>query len=63
MDRGCRVDALHHLLTKLFVPDQACLQKSRGSLLKTDLHLCGLALTQWSEQIVRKLETLVKLIL
>ena len=35
------------------------LQESSGPLLKKELHLYGLALSQWSEQIVRKLETLV----
>jgi GTP-binding protein EngB required for normal cell division len=35
------------------------LQESSGSLLKKALHVYGLALSQWSEQIVRKLETLV----
>jgi hypothetical protein len=35
------------------------LQESIGSLLKKELHLYGLALFQWSEQIVRKLGTLV----
>jgi GTP-binding protein EngB required for normal cell division len=35
------------------------LQENSGPLLKKELHLYGLALSQWSEQIVRKLETLV----
>ena len=35
------------------------LQESIGSLLKKELHLYGSALSGWSEQIVRKLETLV----
>ena len=35
------------------------LQESIGSLLKRELHLYGSALSQWGEQIVRKLETLV----
>jgi hypothetical protein len=35
------------------------LQESIGSLLKAELHRYGLALSQWSGQIVRRLETLV----
>ena len=35
------------------------LQESVGALLKRELHLYGSALSQWGEQIVRKLETLV----
>jgi GTP-binding protein EngB required for normal cell division len=35
------------------------LQESIGSLLKKELHRYGSALSQWGEQIVRKLETLV----
>lgn len=35
------------------------LQKSIGSHLREELHLYGLALSQWSEQVVRKLEILV----
>lgn len=35
------------------------LQESIGALLKRDLHLYGSALSQWGEQIVRRLETLV----
>jgi hypothetical protein len=35
------------------------LQESVGSLLKKELHLYDSALSQWGEQIVRKLETLV----
>jgi GTP-binding protein EngB required for normal cell division len=38
---------------------RASLQESSGSLLKKELQLYGLALSVWSEQIVRKLETLV----
>jgi hypothetical protein len=34
-------------------------KKSIGSLLKKELHLYGLALSQWSERIARKLGTLV----
>jgi GTP-binding protein EngB required for normal cell division len=35
------------------------LQESIGSLLKRELHLYGSSLSQWGEQIVKKLETLV----
>jgi len=38
---------------------RASLQKSIGSQLGEELHLYGLALSQWSEQVVRKLETLL----
>jgi GTP-binding protein EngB required for normal cell division len=38
---------------------QTRLNKSIGSHLKEELHLYGIALSQWSEQIVRKLEVLV----
>ena len=38
---------------------RASLQKSIGSHLREELHLYGLALSQWAEQVVRKLETLV----
>jgi GTP-binding protein EngB required for normal cell division len=38
---------------------KASLQKSIGPLLKTELHLYGMALSQWSDQIVHKLEALV----
>jgi hypothetical protein len=37
----------------------ASLRESTGSQLKEELHLYGMALSQWSGQIVRKLETLV----
>ncbi|MHB1938493.1 MAG: dynamin family protein [Acidobacteriaceae bacterium] len=38
---------------------KASLNESIGSLLKNELHLYGLALSQWSRQAVRKLEVLV----
>lgn len=38
---------------------RASLQKSIGSHLREELHLYGLAVSQWSEQVVRKLETLL----
>jgi hypothetical protein len=38
---------------------RASLQESTGPLLRKELYLYGLALSQWSEQIVRKLEPLV----
>lgn len=38
---------------------KASLEASAGSLLKQELQLYGLALSQWSEQLVRKLELLV----
>ncbi len=38
---------------------KASLRESIGSHLKDELHLYGMALSQWSEQIVRKLELLV----
>ncbi len=38
---------------------RASLQEGIGSLFEKELHLYGLALSQWSEQIVRKLEALV----
>jgi GTP-binding protein EngB required for normal cell division len=38
---------------------RSSLQESIGSLLKKELRLYGLALSQWSEQIARKLEALV----
>jgi hypothetical protein len=38
---------------------KASLRDSIGSHLKDELHLYGMALSQWSEQIVRKLELLV----
>jgi hypothetical protein len=40
-------------------PIGASLRESIGSRLKEELHLYGMALSQWSGQIVRKLETLV----
>jgi hypothetical protein len=38
---------------------KAGLRKSIGFSLREDLHLYGMALSQWSEQIVRKLELLI----
>ncbi len=38
---------------------RSSLQESIGPHLREELHLYGLALSQWSEQVVRKLETLV----
>jgi GTP-binding protein EngB required for normal cell division len=38
---------------------RASLRESIGSHLRDELHLYGMALSQWSEQIVRKLEALV----
>lgn len=38
---------------------RSSLQKSIGPHLREELHLYGLALSQWAEQVVRKLETLV----
>jgi hypothetical protein len=38
---------------------KASLRQSIGALLKEDLHLYGMALSQWSGQIVRKLELLI----
>lgn len=38
---------------------RSSLRESIGPLLKDELHLYGMALAQWSEQIVRKLEALV----
>jgi GTP-binding protein EngB required for normal cell division len=38
---------------------RSCLQASIGSHLRDELHLYGMALSQWSEQVVRKLEALV----
>lgn len=38
---------------------RASLRESIGSHLREELHLYGMALSQWSEQIVRKLEALV----
>ena len=35
------------------------LRESIGPLLKDELHLYGMALAQWSEQIVRRLEALI----
>jgi GTP-binding protein EngB required for normal cell division len=38
---------------------KASLNESVGALLKNELHLYGLALSQWSRQVVRKLEAIV----
>lgn len=38
---------------------RSALQKSIGAHLREELHLYGLALSQWAEQVVRKLESIV----